>query len=69
MKKVNRTISEFDAAEYLKTQEDMIESVNAAIEEGDEELFLAALGDVAKAQGTAQIAQASGLGCREYDQD
>ncbi len=62
MEKVSRVISEFDASEYLKTTEDMIEYLNAAIEEGDDELFLAALGDVAKAQGMAQIAEASGLG-------
>ncbi len=56
MKKVNRAISEFDAAEYLKTQDDMIEYLSAAMEDGDEEMFLAALRDVAKAKEKVQIA-------------
>ncbi len=56
MKRVNRAISQFDAAEYLKTPEDMIEYLNAAIEEGDDELVVAALGDVAKAKAIVQIA-------------
>lgn len=63
MKKVSGVvISEFDASEYLTTPEDLVAYLNAAIEEGDDELFLAALGDVAKAQGMAQISEATGLG-------
>ncbi|MGH8844475.1 MAG: DNA-binding protein, partial [Advenella sp.] len=58
MKKVSGVvISEFDASEYLTTPEDIVAYLNAAIEEGDDELFLAALGDVAKAQGMAQISE------------
>jgi probable addiction module antidote protein len=63
MKKITGVvISEFDASEYLTTPEDIVAYLNAAIEEGDDERFLAALGDVAKAQGMAQISEATGLG-------
>ncbi|MBK1782670.1 putative addiction module antidote protein [Advenella sp. WQ 585] len=62
MKKISRVISEFDASEYLQTPDDIIAYLNAVIEDGDQELFIAALGDVAKAIGMAQIAKETGLG-------
>ncbi|MFA5702736.1 MAG: addiction module antidote protein [Advenella sp.] len=62
MKKNGRVISEFDASEYLQTPDDIVAYLNAVIEDGDQELFIAALGDVAKAIGMAQIAQETGLG-------
>ena len=52
----------WDPAEYLETEEDMAEYLEAALEEDDPALFAAALGDIARAQGMTEIARATGLG-------
>ena len=52
----------FDAAAYLDNDEVIAEYLTAAVEDPDPEVFLAALGDVAKARGMAQIAKDAGLG-------
>ncbi len=52
----------WDAAEYLKSEEDMAAYLEAALEEGDASLFSAALGDIARAKGMTQIAREAGLG-------
>ncbi len=52
----------WDAAEYLETEEDMAEYLEAALEEDDPALFAAALGDIARAKGMTQIAMETGLG-------
>jgi probable addiction module antidote protein len=52
----------WDAAEYLKSEEDMANYLEAAFEDGDPTLVAAALGDVARAKGMSQIAEAAGLG-------
>lgn len=52
----------FDAADYLRSDEDCRAYLNAILEEGDTELFLSALGDVAKAKGMAKVAENSELG-------
>ncbi len=41
----------WDAAAHLKSHEDMVAYLEAALEEGDAALFAAALGDVARARG------------------
>ena len=51
----------FDASLYLDSEEMMAEYLSAAIEEGPD-VFLLALGDVAKALGMAEVAQRTGLG-------
>jgi len=53
---------EWDAVEYLRTEEDMVAYLEAALEEDDPTLFAAALGDVARAKGMTTIARESGLG-------
>ncbi|MRR50711.1 MAG: putative addiction module antidote protein [Rhodocyclaceae bacterium] len=57
------TFSRFDAAEYLKTEEDMALYLDAMIEEsqGDPRMIAVALGDIAKARGMTQIAKETGL--------
>ena len=55
-------VTAFDAAEYLDSEEAIAAYLEAAIEEDDLDLFLSALGDVAKARGMASVAEASGLG-------
>ncbi|GJD48765.1 hypothetical protein OPKNFCMD_1490 [Methylobacterium crusticola] len=51
----------WDAAEYLDSQEAIAAYLEAAFEEGDPALIAAAIGDVARARGMAQIARDSGL--------
>ena len=52
----------WDAADYLKSDEDMAAYLEAALEEGDAVLFTAALGDIARAKGMTEIARKTGLG-------
>jgi len=52
----------WDAADYLKTKRDVAAYLEAALEEGDPNLFAAALGDVARAKGMTHIARDTGLG-------
>lgn len=52
----------FDRAAYLDNDEVIAEYLSAAAEDPNPEVFLAALGDVAKARGMAQIAKDAGLG-------
>ena len=52
----------FDAARYLTDDRAVAEYMSAVLETGDSELLLAALGDVARAKGMAQVAKDSGLG-------
>jgi probable addiction module antidote protein len=52
----------WDATDYLKTDKDMAAYLEAALEEGDPALFVAALGDIARANGMTEIARKAGLG-------
>ena len=52
----------WDAAEHLHTQEDMVAYLEAVFEEGDVSLIAAALGDIARAKGMAEVASTTGLG-------
>ncbi|NEU14071.1 putative addiction module antidote protein [Methylobacterium sp. BTF04] len=52
----------FDASEFLDNPDVIAEYLAAALEDPDPEVFVAALGDVAKARGMTQIAKDSGLG-------
>ncbi len=52
----------FDAADFLDNEEVIAEYLSAAAEDTNPDLFIAALGDVAKARGMAQIAKETGLG-------
>ena len=55
--------SPYDVAEHLRTLEDMAAYLEASIEEadGDAALVAKALGDIARAQGMAQVASEAGL--------
>ena len=52
----------WDSVAYLKTDEDIAHYLEAVFEDGDPTLVAAALGDVARAKGMSEIAQAAGLG-------
>ena len=56
------TYAPFDAAAYLDNDELIAEYLSAAAEDTNPDVFIAALGDVAKAKGMAQIARDAGLG-------
>jgi probable addiction module antidote protein len=56
------TYAPFDVAEYLDSDEAIAEYLTATLQDDNPNVFLAALGDVAKARGMAQIAEAAGLG-------
>ena len=58
----NERTTIWDAAEHLKTEEDMAAYLEAALEENDPALIAAALGDIARAKGMSRIARQSGLG-------
>ena len=56
-------INRWDPSEVLETSEDIIEYLNAVLEESDDiAVFQAALGDVARAQGMTEIARQAGVG-------
>jgi probable addiction module antidote protein len=52
----------WDTAEHLESAEDMAAYLDAALEDGDAVLVVAALGDIARARGMTQIARDAGLG-------
>ena len=52
----------WDPADNLKTEDDMVAYLEAALEEGDPGLVAAALGDIARAKGMTQVARDAGLG-------
>lgn len=55
-------MSEFNASDYLQTDEDIMEFLNAALEENDNETFLLALRSVAQAKGgIKKLADITGL--------
>lgn len=55
------TLSEFDSAAYLDSEEAVAEYLTAMIEEGDPALLAAVLGNIARARGMGEIARAAGL--------
>ena len=55
-------ISNYDAVEYLESEEDMAAYFEAALQENDAGLIAAALGDIARAKGMTQISKKTGLG-------
>ena len=57
------TYRPFDAAEYLKSEEDMANYLEAMMVEsnGDPRMIAVALGDIARAKGMSQIAKDTGL--------
>lgn len=54
-------LQEFDAAEYLTSEEDIAIYLTVVLEENDPALLAAALGDIARARGMTQIARDSGI--------
>lgn len=53
--------SKFDIADYLDSNEMIIEYLNAVLEEGNDADVIAAIGHIAKAVGMTKIAEETGL--------
>ena len=54
--------SRFDAADYLDDEVTIAEYITAALEDPNPAVFLAAVRDVARARGMAQLAKDAGVG-------
>jgi probable addiction module antidote protein len=54
--------SAFNVADYLDNEKVIAEYLSTAAQDDNPDLFLKALGDVAKARGMAQVAKDAGLG-------
>lgn len=55
-------VTPFDAADYLDDEETIALYLNAALEDPNPDVLLAAIRDVARARGMTQLANAAGLG-------
>jgi probable addiction module antidote protein len=54
-------ISRFDIAEYLETEEDIVEFLAETAREGTQEEFIHALSTAARARGMTDVAQKAGV--------
>ena len=54
-------LSDFDAAEYLDSEEAVAAYLTTVLEENDAALLAAALGDIARARGMTSVARDSGI--------
>jgi probable addiction module antidote protein len=54
-------LPEFDAAEYLNSEEDVAAYLKTVLEENDPALLAAAIGDIARARGMSKVAKDSGI--------
>lgn len=59
---MTETYAPFDAAAYLDSEETIAEFLAAAMEDPNPDVFLAALGAVARARGIAKVVADAGLG-------
>lgn len=51
------TFSPYDTADYLASEKDIAEYLNAILDENDPSLLAAALGDIARARNMTQLAK------------
>jgi probable addiction module antidote protein len=56
-----KNLPKFDVVDYLKTDKDIAGYLTAVLEDGDPALFIAAIGDIARAKGMSDIAKKSGV--------
>lgn len=54
-------LPEFDMAQHLQNEDDVVEYLRQVLEEGDGGELAAALGHIAKARGMTEIAKTSGI--------
>jgi probable addiction module antidote protein len=56
-----KNVPEFDMAEYLEDDRAIAEYLTAVMDDGDPALLAAALGDIARARGMAEISSKAGM--------
>ena len=56
-----KTATNWDASEYLETEEDMAAYLNAALEDGNTSVVVAALGEIARTMGMTQLSKETGI--------
>lgn len=56
-----KDLPKFDVVDHLKTEADIAGYLTAVLEDGDPALFVAAIGDIARAKGMTDIAKKSGV--------
>jgi len=61
-KSAELSLKAFDASDYLDNEVTIAEYLSAALENPDQDAFLTAVRDVAKARGIANVAEKAGLG-------
>ena len=62
MKKAKLKTTKWDVVDYLKTDEDMADYLEAAMEDGNPVVIATALGNIARAKGMTQVARKAGIG-------
>ena len=62
MKKDKLKTTKWDAVDYLKTDEDMANYLEAAMEDGHPAVIATAIGNIARAKGMTQVARKAGIG-------
>ncbi len=62
MKKGKLKTTKWDVVDYLKTDEDMADYLEAAMEDGNPIIIATAIGNIARAKGMTQIARKAGIG-------
>jgi probable addiction module antidote protein len=51
------TVSDWDAAEFIDTKEDVVAYLEAALNENDPKFLLKVIGNIARSKGMAQLAR------------
>ena len=54
--------TKWDVVDYLKTDEDMADYLEAAMEDGHPAVIATAIGNIARAKGMTQVARKAGIG-------
>lgn len=62
MKKKKIKTTKWDVADYLKTDEDMADYLEAAMEDGNPAVIATAIGNIARAKGMTEVARKAGIG-------
>lgn len=62
MKKKTIKTTKWNVVDYLKTDEDMADYLEAAMEDGNPSVIATAIGNIARAKGMTQVARKAGIG-------
>ncbi|WP_321972458.1 addiction module antidote protein [Paratractidigestivibacter sp.] len=54
-------VSEWRAADFINDKEDVIGYINGLLEQGDDDVLLEALGDIARSEGMTKLARETGI--------